>query len=77
MIVRETKLETDYCECPSGTLILCHNKSARGVYSQRATIVANLLMVEGDWLLANKGMNAIKGFVNQACIRKDQEVLLK
>ena len=48
MIVRESELTTDYCECPSFTLILCHNKSAGGVYLQRATLVANFLMVERD-----------------------------
>jgi len=46
IMVRESELTSDYCECPSSALILCHNKSAGGVYLQRATVVANFLMVD-------------------------------
>jgi hypothetical protein len=55
MTVRESELTTDYCECPSSTLILCHNKSAGGVYLQRARLVANFLMVDMDGYERAKG----------------------
>jgi len=46
MIVRESEPETDYCARPFDHIDFCHIKSACGVYSQRATIVENFLMVE-------------------------------